>query len=119
MVDPGRKDAREADHRELWTMDRGHDNNDNTYSKVLEGHQEVEKHNKELMEKFRQHKKEIDLLPTKPEAFKTHQLPLARIKKIMKSDEDVKVASNHEDDLSRGADSVRQGVRAIHHGHNL
>jgi nuclear transcription factor Y gamma len=49
---------------------------------------------KELAEKFKQHKKEIDELQTKPESFKTHQLPLARIKKIMKSDEDVKVAAS-------------------------
>jgi hypothetical protein len=28
------------------------------------------------------------------EDFKTHQLPLARIKKIMKSDEDVRVSTN-------------------------
>lgn len=46
---------------------------------------------KELEEKFRQHKKEIDEMEEKPESFKNHMLPLARIKKIMKSDEDVKV----------------------------
>ena len=31
------------------------------------------------------------LLIIDPDLFKTHQLPLARVKKIMKSDEDVRV----------------------------
>ena len=30
-------------------------------------------------------------MPAKVDEFKNHQLPLARIKKIMKSDEDVRV----------------------------
>lgn len=36
-------------------------------------------------------KKEIMTMPKDPDLFKNHQLPLARIKKIMKSDEDVRV----------------------------
>ena len=36
-------------------------------------------------------KKEINEMPKNVELFKNHQLPLARIKKIMKSDEDVRV----------------------------
>lgn len=32
-------------------------------------------------------------LPTSPDSFRTHQLPLARIKKVMKADEDVKMIS--------------------------
>jgi nuclear transcription factor Y gamma len=43
---------------------------------------------------FAKMKKEIELIEEKPENFKQHQLPLARIKKIMKSDEDVKVSSD-------------------------
>ena len=50
---------------------------------------------RELDEKFKAHKKEINDLDEKPESFKNHMLPLARIKKIMKSDEDVKVAGSN------------------------
>lgn len=32
------------------------------------------------------------LIESDPEKFKNHQLPLARVKKIMKSDEDVRVS---------------------------
>lgn len=39
-------------------------------------------------------KKEIDSMPKNIEPFKNHQLPLARIKKIMKSDEDVRMISS-------------------------
>lgn len=57
--------------------------------------QEQQKHLRELDEKFKAHKKEINDLDEKPESFKNHMLPLARIKKIMKSDEDVKVAGSN------------------------
>ena len=55
--------------------------------------QELLNHKIKLEEMFRKHKKEIDDLEEKPECFKNHMIPLARIKKIMKSDEDVKVGS--------------------------
>lgn len=45
----------------------------------------------QLQEKFDQMTKEINEMPKNPDLFKNHQLPLARIKKIMKSDEDVRV----------------------------
>jgi len=35
--------------------------------------------------------KEINKMPNNIDEFKNHSLPLARIKKIMKSDEDVRV----------------------------
>lgn len=47
--------------------------------------------NKQLTEKMEDIKKEIMTMPKDPDLFKNHQLPLARIKKIMKSDEDVRV----------------------------
>ena len=47
--------------------------------------------NKHLQEKFDDMTKEILEMPKNPELYKNHQLPLARIKKIMKSDEDVRV----------------------------
>lgn len=42
---------------------------------------------------WEQQRKEIDCVGTDPAEFKNHQLPLARIKKIMKSDEDVRMIS--------------------------
>jgi hypothetical protein len=50
-----------------------------------------EEHLKKLDKKFETALEEIKQMKERPEAFKQHQLPLARIKKIMKSDEDVKV----------------------------
>lgn len=47
-----------------------------------------------LQEKFDDMTKEINDMPRNPDLFKNHQLPLARIKKIMKSDEDVRVEEN-------------------------
>lgn len=47
---------------------------------------------KSLEPKFQEIKKEINEMPKNVDLFKNHQLPLARIKKIMKSDEDVRVA---------------------------
>ena len=41
---------------------------------------------------FEKEKEAIQRLDEAPESFKKHTLPLARIKKIMKSDDDVKVA---------------------------
>lgn len=49
------------------------------------------KHLEKLDEKFNEMLEEIKSMKERPEAFKQHTLPLARIKKIMKSDEDVKV----------------------------
>lgn len=46
---------------------------------------------KNLEPKFQEIKKEINEMPKNVDLFKNHQLPLARIKKIMKSDEDVRV----------------------------
>jgi len=49
---------------------------------------------KNIEPKFTEIKKEIADMPKDVNLFKNHQLPLARIKKIMKSDEDVRVHSN-------------------------
>lgn len=49
------------------------------------------KHLENLEKKFNDEKGKIEGLDNKPEYFKGHKLPLARIKKIMKADEDVKV----------------------------
>jgi molybdopterin synthase catalytic subunit len=46
---------------------------------------------KNMEPKFQEIKKEIVEMPKNVDLFKNHQLPLARIKKIMKSDEDVRV----------------------------
>lgn len=46
---------------------------------------------KNMQPKFQEIKKEIADMPKNVDLFKNHQLPLARIKKIMKSDEDVRV----------------------------
>lgn len=46
---------------------------------------------KSLEPKFQEIKREINEMPKNVDLFKNHQLPLARIKKIMKSDEDVRV----------------------------
>jgi len=50
-------------------------------------------HLKKLKEKLAELKDEIEKMDKNPEKFKTHQLPLARVKKIMKSDEDVRMIS--------------------------
>ncbi len=47
---------------------------------------------KSLEPKFQEIKREINEMPKNVDLFKNHQLPLARIKKIMKSDEDVRVS---------------------------
>ena len=65
---------------------------------------------------------------TSEQSFKTHNdLPLARIKRIMKSDEDVRMISArarvkstrcpfaaHSSRAGRGARALRQGLRALH-----
>ncbi|KRX00273.1 Histone-fold [Pseudocohnilembus persalinus] len=51
-------------------------------------------HMKKLKEKFIEIKEEIQQLPKDLDVFKNHQLPLARVKKIMKSDEDVRMISS-------------------------
>ncbi len=51
----------------------------------------VEEYQKSLEPKFEEIQKEIEEMPKNIELFRNHQLPLARIKKIMKSDEDVRV----------------------------
>ena len=53
-----------------------------------------EKHLKELQLKFGKIREEIEKQPNDINAFKQQQLPLARIKKIMKSDEDVRMISS-------------------------
>jgi len=52
-----------------------------------------QEHMKKLREKFVEMREQIDKMEKNPELFKTHQLPLARVKKIMKSDEDVRMIS--------------------------
>jgi nuclear transcription factor Y gamma len=54
---------------------------------------QYQEHMKKLREKFGEMKEQIDKMEKNPELFKTHQLPLARVKKIMKSDEDVRMIS--------------------------
>lgn len=48
----------------------------------------------ELERIWAEEQREIDHLGTDPSEFKSHQLPLARIKKIMKSDEDVRMIAS-------------------------
>ncbi len=48
---------------------------------------------KQLKDKFTEIKNEISKLPAEPEKFKDHALPLARIKKIMKLDDEVQMVS--------------------------
>lgn len=50
-------------------------------------------HMKKLEEKWAKMKDELEKMSKDSDAFKNHQLPLARVKKIMKSDEDVKMIS--------------------------
>ncbi len=48
-------------------------------------------HLKKLDEKWARMKEELEKTPKDSDKLKNHMLPLARVKKIMKSDEDVKV----------------------------
>ena len=48
----------------------------------------------ELQIKFKKIRDEIEKQPSDLNSFKQQQLPLARIKKIMKSDEDVRMISS-------------------------
>ncbi|KAL4479151.1 hypothetical protein ABPG72_008981 [Tetrahymena utriculariae] len=50
-------------------------------------------HIKKLKDKFADLREEINQMGKDPEIFRSHQLPLARVKKIMKSDEDVRMIS--------------------------
>jgi len=63
------------------------------YSHFLPGEVTHTELMKKLKEKFGELKEEVEKMEKNPEKFKTHQLPLARIKKIMKSDEDVRMIS--------------------------
>ena len=54
-------------------------------------------------------------MPRDINLFKNHQLPLARIKKIMKSDEDVRVIRIIIlDDIFRDPCAIRQSMRGLH-----
>ncbi|KAM3139556.1 hypothetical protein pb186bvf_008392 [Paramecium bursaria] len=53
--------------------------------------QSQQEHMKKLKDKLIELREEINKMPKDPEVFKNHQLPLARVKKIMKSDEDVRM----------------------------
>ena len=55
---------------------------------------EMQKHLAELNQKFSKIRDDIEKTPNDINAFKQQQLPLARIKKIMKSDEDVRMISS-------------------------
>ena len=59
-----------------------------------ETEQELFEHNQELERKYHKIKEEIDKQSKELNDFKQQQLPLARIKKIMKSDEDVRMISS-------------------------
>ena len=52
------------------------------------------KHIQELQAKFEKIRADIDKTPNDLNSFKQQSLPLARIKKIMKSDEDVRMISS-------------------------
>ena len=54
-------------------------------------HKEFEKHVNNLKTRFHKIFKECCKTNKEFESFKKHYLPLARIKKVMKTDEDVKV----------------------------
>lgn len=59
-------------------------------------------------------------MPKDINLFKNHQLPLARIKKIMKSDEDVRVLNIFkEDDILINPSSFREGMRSLYSITNL
>jgi len=60
---------------------------------MLSGDLTQQEHMKKLKEKFQDIRTDIEKLDKNPEKFKTHSLPLARVKKIMKSDEDVRMIS--------------------------
>jgi hypothetical protein len=67
--------------------------------------------NRQLAEKMDEIKKEILTMPKDPDLFKNHQLPLARIKKIMKSDEDVRVLRYwNADDIVRNTGVICQSL---------
>mmetsp|Transcript_2941 Transcript_2941/g.7141 ORF Transcript_2941/g.7141 Transcript_2941/m.7141 type:complete len:190 (-) Transcript_2941:24-593(-) len=53
----------------------------------------MQAHNQQLRNFWEEQMEEIKEVPTETSVFKNHQLPLARIKKIMKSDEDVRMIS--------------------------
>lgn len=59
--------------------------------KYMKGSMQFDSYYKNIDSKFHEVKKEIHEMPKDINLFKNHQLPLARIKKIMKSDEDVRV----------------------------
>ena len=58
----------------------------------------------------------ISLILTDSEKLRNHQLPLARVKKIMKSDEDVKVPHTFYriDDQCRSTRPFREGLRNVY-----
>ena len=56
--------------------------------------EDYQKHQEELQLKFQKIREEIEKQPLDLQSFKSQQLPLARIKKIMKSDEDVRMISS-------------------------
>ena len=59
-------------------------------------------------------------MPNNIDEFKNHSLPLARIKKIMKSDEDVRVINHpYPDDFILNPRPVCQGLRDLHRGAHL
>ena len=60
----------------------------------LQNDPEMQKHMHELNMKFAKIKEDIEKTPNDINAFKSQPLPLARIKKIMKSDEDVRMISS-------------------------
>jgi len=56
-------------------------------------HQQQQQQQQQLRSFWVQQMNEVENVSTDPAEFKNHQLPLARIKKIMKSDEDVRMIS--------------------------
>ena len=85
---PGQKDRRDTgDTNKLLNSYGGPDSSQDNLSR------EYEEHMDKLKAKFKKELQDVNAIQEKPEQFKNHQLPLARIKKIMKSDEDVKMIS--------------------------
>ena len=65
-----------------------------TDPKMEQNRNEMKQHRNELVAKFEAIRQEIVSTSNTLDDFKQQQLPLARIKKIMKSDEDVRMISS-------------------------
>lgn len=87
---PSQMNIRPADPS-MFRQNWGNYSNDDPQSNLIK--KQYQQHLAKLDGEFEQILTDIKEMKERPEAFKQHNLPLARIKKIMKSDEDVKVSS--------------------------